>query len=335
VEEIMKSGFWWIVGIAGVLALAGCGSGDNGSGAASGKGEGGKKKYVVVFSQCNNAEPYRAAQNDLMTKLWAAKGDVDFSIQDAQQDNKKQADQIATIIRTKPDLLIVAPNERDPLTKPMKDAMDAGIKVICLERDIAQPYYTTFIKCDNTAIGRLAGQFIVDSLKKKYGEPKGNIVQLQGLLGVQAEHERNDGAAEVYGKYPGIKVVHTAVADWIQSKAKDRMTEALNANPHIDVVYGHNDPMAIGAYLAAKEKGRDKEMIFIGVDGLAGAEGGIEKVKDGVLAATFVYPLCVDKAVEVGYKMLTDPSFKPDKEYVMPSEAVTPDNAAKLLEEKK
>ena len=63
------------------------------------------------------------------------------------------------------------------------------------------------------------------------------------------------------------------VADWIQAKAKDRMTEVLRAQPKIDVVYGHNDPMAIGAYLAAKELGREKEMIFVGVDGLGGPAG--------------------------------------------------------------
>jgi ribose transport system substrate-binding protein len=327
----------WIGAAAVALAMVGCSGdkqADNGGGQPGKAAEGSGKTYRVVFSQCNNNEPYRAAQNDLMTKLWAEKNGVDFEIQDAQKDNNKQIEQIRTIIRTKPDLLIVAPNEKNPLTAPMKEAKDAGIKVICLERDIAQPNYDTLITCDNTAIGRLVGQFIVDYLKKKYGEPKGNIVQIEGLQGVTAEHERADGAAEVYAKYPGIKVVHTATADWDQSKAKDRMMEALNANPKIDVVYGHNDPMAIGAYLAAKDKGREKEMIFIGVDGLKDPEGGIAKVRDGVLAATFIYPLCVDKAVEIGWKMLTDPSFQPDIRYVMPSEPVTPANAAKLLEEK-
>ena len=81
---------------------------------------------------------------------------------------------------------------------------------------------------------------------------------------------------------------------------ENRMIEALNANPKIDVVYAHNDPMAVGAYLAAKEKDREKEMIFIGIDGLNGPSGGIKQVIDGVLETTFVYPLCVDKAVEIG-----------------------------------
>jgi ribose transport system substrate-binding protein len=224
----------------------------------------------------------------------------------------------------------VAPNQRAPLTKVMGEAVAAGIPVICLERDIVEPNYTTYIRCDNYAIGKMAGQFMVEHLKKKYGAAKGNIVQLQGLLGVEAEMNRNNGAADVFKAYPEIKMVHTAVADWIQSKAKDRMTEALNANPQIDVVYGHNDPMAIGAYLAAKEKGREKEMIFVGVDGLGGETGGLKKVMDGVLAASFVYPLCVDKAVEIGDQILRNPAFKPEKEYVMASVAITADNAAAL-----
>ena len=218
-------------------------------------------------------------------------------IADAQQDNSKQVAQVETFIRQKPDLLIVAPNERAALTAVMGQAMEAKIPVICLERDILQPNYTSYVHSDNVAIGRLAGQFIVDHLTKKYGKPEGNVVAMRGLLGVEGEINRDRGAKEVLDKYPGIKIVADPVADWIQAKAKDRMTEVLRAQPKIDVVYGHNDPMAIGAYLAAKELGREKEMIFVGVDGLGGPAGGIRKVMDGILAATFVYPLCVDKAV--------------------------------------
>jgi len=154
---------------------------------------------------------------------------------------------------------------------------------------------------------------------------------MRGLLGVEGEIKRDSGAKEVFASHPEIQIVAEPVADWIQAKAKDRMTEVLRAQPSIDVVYGHNDPMAIGAYLAAKELGRDTEMIFVGVDGLGGPAGGIKKVMDGVLAATFVYPLCVDKAVEIAVKMLRDPSFRPDREYTLASTMVTPENAAKLF----
>jgi ribose transport system substrate-binding protein len=291
-----------------------------------------QKQYFVAFSQANNAEPYRAAQNALMTKLFSGHPDVKLVISDAQQDNSKQVAQVETFIRQKPDLLIVAPNERAALTAVMGQAMEAHIPTICLERDILQPNYTTYVHSDNLAIGRLAGGYIVDALKRKYGAPKGNIVAMRGLLGVEGEINRDKGAREIFAKFPDIKTVADPVADWIQAKAKDRMTEVLRAQPKIDVVYGHNDPMAIGAYLAAKELGREKEMIFVGVDGLGGPAGGIKKVMDGVLAATFVYPLCVDKAVEIGNRILREPGFKAEKEYTIESIMVTPENAAGMYE---
>ena len=326
----MRIKYGLIVGaLAGAMltSLSGCGKTE----------QDGKRKYLVIFSQCNNAEPYRAGQNRLLKKLFDEYDDVDLVIKDGQQDNSKQIKDIEDAIKLDPDVLIVAPNERTPLTNVMGQAVKAGISVICLERDIVDPNnYTTYIKCDNRKIGQLAGQFIVDHLTAKHGEPKGRIVDLQGLLGVEGEENRREGAKDVYGKHPGITVVHAAVADWLQDKGRQRMEEALSANPvdqgGIDVVYGHNDPMAIGAYLAAKEAGRDKEMVFIGVDGLGGPGGGIQKVADGVLAVTFYYPLCVDKAAEIANKILRDPTFKPKKEYMMESFTITPDNAKDMYE---
>ena len=312
----------WCAALALGLLAAGCG------GSSSKTGE--HKQFFVAFSQCNNAEPYRAAQNALMTKLFGQESDMKLVIADAQQDNSKQVAQVETFIRQRPDLLIVAPNERAALTAVMGEAMDANIPVICLERDILKPSYTSYIHSDNIAIGSMAGQFMVDQLKKKNGSARGNIVQMRGLLGVEGEMNRNAGAKEVFDKYPNIRIVAEPVADWIQAKAKDRMTEVLRAQTSIDVVYGHNDPMAIGAYLAAKELGREKEMIFVGVDGLGGPAGGIKKVMDGVLGATFVYPLCVDKAASIGMKILRDPKFHPEKEYTLPSEMVTSTNAADM-----
>jgi len=268
----------------------------------------------------------------MMTTLWAEKPDVDFEITDAQQDNSKQISQVETAILRKPDLLIVAPNERGPMTEVMGKAMANGIKVICLERDILKPNFTTFIGSDNRKIGRLAGQFIVDHLVQKNGTAKGNLVHMRGLLGVEGEINRYGGAQEIIEKHPEIKIIKEPVADWLQSRGRERMTEVLSVEPQIDVVYGHNDPMAIGAYLAAKEVGREKEMIFIGIDALGGPAGGTRKVMDGVLAASFVYPLCVNEAVEIGDRMLREADFVPEEKYEVMSQIVTPENAAEVYE---
>lgn len=313
------------IGLAAVLLAAFVGSG------CSPRQPGGKH-YFVAFSQCNNAEPYRSAQNQLMQRLLDERGDVRLVIADAQQDNSKQIAQIETFIRQKPDLLIVAPNERAPLTEVMGRAMSSGIPVICLERDITRPNYTTFIGADNRAIGKMAAEFIVDALRRKNGEAKGRVVEIRGLLGVEAEMERYTAAHKVLQVYPEIRFVHEAVADWLQSNARERMLEILRAQPEIDAVYAHNDPMAVGAYIAARELGREKQMIFIGVDGLGGPAGGIKKVADRVLAATFYYPLCVDKAVEIGERILHEPGFHPDKQYILQPQEITPENASEMYQ---
>jgi ribose transport system substrate-binding protein len=292
-----------------------------------------KGKRVIAFSNANNAEPYRAAQKALLQRLVAQQPGLALVVSDAQQDNNKQIAQVETFIRQRPDVLIVAPNERSALTSVMGDAMDARIPVICLERDIVQPNYTTYVRADNEEIGRMAGEFIVQELTRKYASPKGNVVFLRGLLGVEGEIHRDSGAREKIKPYPEIKIVADPVANWNQSEAKDRMTEVLRVQAQIDIVYGHNDPMAVGGYLAAKELNREKEMTFIGVDGLGGPAGGIEKVMDGILQATFIYPLCVDKAMEISLRILHEPGFHPEKTYTMKSMMVTPENAGTLYQQ--
>ena len=110
----MRSIFRAVVfSMVGVVAAAGCKKASD-TADSSAPVAAAAKKYLVMFSQCNNAEPYRAAQNQTLQTLFAASPDVDLEITDAQQDNSKQISQIETAIRQKPDLLIVAPNERAP-----------------------------------------------------------------------------------------------------------------------------------------------------------------------------------------------------------------------------
>ena len=289
---------------------------------------------LVIFSQCNSAEPYRAAQNASFKQLWS-QTPVVFEILDAGQDNERQVAQIDAAIGRKPRLLIVAPNERVPLSAVMGRAMAAGIPVICLERDIVNPAnYTTWVRSDNYTIGVLVGLYIVDFLKSKYGEPRGRIVDLRGLAGVEGEVAREAGAFDVLKRYPNIVKVRQSYAGWIQRKAENTMAVILKLEPEIDVVYGHNDPMAVGAYHAAEAVGRERSMIFVGVDGLNGPGGGIEQVKNGQLYATFVYPLCTDQAYAVGLKLLADSSFVPEKQYMVKSSIVLPDTAKQIYRAK-
>ena len=104
----------------------------------------------------------------------------------------------------------------------------------------------------------------------------------------------------------------------------------LQVNDEIDLFFALNDPMAEGAYIAAKNAGREKDMYFIGVDGLPTPDGGIRSVMDGRLSLSMVYPTGGKEAIENAYKLLVL-GEELEKNVTLGTEVITPDNAAELL----
>ena len=225
--------------------------------------------------------------------------DLDIVYADAQQDNAKQVADVESFLRQKIALLIISPNEAKPLTPIVTRAFQEKIPVIVLDREVEGDAYTTFIGANNREIGRAAGEYIGTLLAGK-----GNMVEIKGLPGSTPARDRSEGFREAIAKYPGLKIVHDPVANWLREEALTQMEAALAANQRIDLVYAHNDPMAIGAYLAARAKGREKEMKFVGIDGLPGLDGGRQAVADGKVSATFVYPTGGKEAVEIASRIL-------------------------------
>lgn len=103
--------------------------------------------------------------------------------------------------------------------------------------------------------------------------------------------------------FPGIKIIYSQDGAWLRENGRSIMENALQRFDKIDLVFGQNDPMAMGAYLAAKNVGRAKNIYFIGIDGLPGPEGGIQAVKSGQLNATFIYPTGGKAAVLTALKV--------------------------------
>ena len=272
--------------LLGLAAAASCGTRESG-------------KKIIGFSQANLGEPWRVAMNAEFAARAKDFPNIQVVWADAQQDNAKQVADVESFLRQGIDLLVISPNEAKPLTPVVQRAFAAKIPVIILDREIEGDTYTTFIGADNRAIGKAAGEYAVELLGGK-----GTIVEIEGLPGSTPAHDRREGFHEAIESSPGMHVVHDAVANWLREEAMTQMESALSAQPHIDLVYAHNDPMAVGAWLAAKAKGREKEMKFIGIDGLPGLDGGRQAVADGKLAATFVYPTGGKEAVETAVAIL-------------------------------
>ena len=95
----------------------------------------------------------------------------------------------------------------------------------------------------------------------------------------------------------------------------------------MDVVYGHNDPMTEGAYIAAQDAGIDPaNVLFIGIDALPTPDGGIMSVLEGRMGVTFVYPTGGKQAIDWARPILVD-GVNPPQWLVLPFDTVSPDNA--------
>lgn len=285
----------------------------------------GKNVLKIGFSQCNRGEPWRE-QMDKDIKLACERNpQIKLMMKDAQNEGLTQQAHVREFIAAKVDVIIISPKDTS-LTQVVADAYDAGIPVIVLDRAVEGDKYTCFIGADNRLIGREVGKWVVKKLKGK-----GNVVELRGLSSSVPSKDRSEPFREAI-KGTEIKVVYDADMEWLKDKAREKMQAALARNPRkgsIDLVYGANDPAAIAAFEAAKDAGREKEMVFIGVDALP--HEGIEAVRNGILDATFEYPNGAALAVETAQKISRGETVS--KKIVLGTRLYTKENVDKGGEE--
>ena len=276
-------------------------------------------KWVIGMSQCNRGEPWRVQMDADIKKAAAEHPELTVIFKDAQNDTLKQRAHLEEFVDAKVNLLIVSPKEAAPLTPPVAEAYRKGIPVIILDRRVLGSEYTTFIGADNKKIGRAAGQWAAARFPKS-----GKVVELKGLMTSTPGQDRHSGFLEGI-KGAGLDVVFEADMKWLEGDARKEMESALAVQKKIDLVYAHNDPGAHGAYLAAKAAGREKEMLFVGIDGLP-QEGQIY-VQQGILAASFEYPTGGREAIETALRILK--GERAPKEITLRSRVFTPENIKK------
>lgn len=294
--------------------------------ADAGAEAGAKDKYVIGMSQCNLGEPWRVAMNDQIAAAAEAHPEFEIIYADAAQDNSKQIADIENFVQMGVDLIITSPNEATPLTNAVTAAYEAGIPVILLDRKIDGDGYTQFIGADNVAIGKQVGEYVANTLLPDGGK----VCEIKGLEGTSGGIDRDNGFREGIKANPKVEIVAANNADWLREKAITVAEEMLQTNTEIDLFYCLNDPMAEGAYIAAKNAGREQDIIFIGVDGLPTPDGGIRSVMEGRLSLSMVYPTGGAEAIESAYQLLVE-GKELEKEITLESEIITPETAPELL----
>lgn len=289
------------------------------------------KTYLIGMSQANKGEPWRQAMNDQIAAAAKAHPELDVKFADAAQNNAKQVADVENFLQQGVDLLIISPNEAAPLTDVVAKVYEKGIPVILLDRKVLGDKYTMHIGADNVQIGKKAGEYAAKWCGEKGNAPC-SVIEIRGLEGTSGTKERAEGFRKGIAASPNVKIIARQNADWLREKALPVSQTMLQAHPDVDVVYGHNDPMAEAAYISAQNTHRDlAKILFIGVDGLPTPDGGIKSVMGGRLGVTYVYPTGGAQAIDYAVKIL-EQKQTPPKDVVLQTEEVTKANAASVLQ---
>ncbi|MBP8944817.1 MAG: substrate-binding domain-containing protein [Paludibacteraceae bacterium] len=278
-----------------------------------------KKEFLIGVSQCSD-DAWRRTMNEEILREASFYPNLKVKIKTAFDSNQKQIRDIESFIEEKVDILIVAPNEAIPLTPVIENAMKCSIPVILVDRKINSDNYTAFVGADNYQIGKEVGIYVANLLKGK-----GNIVEITGLKGSTPAVERHNGFRSIIDDYPQIKIVYESDGRWLREKGREKMKHVIRLGIPIDLVFAHNDEMATGVYEAYQVYNEKEKPKIIGIDALPGSDGGIQKVLDGILDATFIYPTGGEKAVQIAVRILRHEPY--DKENILYTAVVDKTNA--------
>ncbi|SAK80948.1 periplasmic binding protein/LacI transcriptional regulator [Caballeronia calidae] len=233
-----------------------------------------QKPIVLGFAQVGAESEWRTANTESI-KSSAKEAGIELKFSDAQQKQENQIKAIRSYIAQKVDVIAFSPVVETGWETVLVEAKNAKIPVVLTDRAISskdESLYVTFIGSDFTEEGRKAGRWLVEKEKGVPGPI--NIVELQGTVGSAPAIDRKKGFEEIIKSDPKFKIIRSQTGDFTRAKGKEVMEAFLKAEgKKINVLYAHNDDMAIGAIQAIEEAGMKpgKDIIIISVDGVKGA----------------------------------------------------------------
>ncbi|MDX6759131.1 ABC transporter substrate-binding protein [Streptomyces sp. F8] len=274
------------------------------TGGPGGAGEGPSDgKLVMGFAQVGAESGWRTA-NTKSVREAAEKAGVTLKFSDAQQKQENQIKAIRTFIQQKVDVIAFSPVVESGWDTVLKEAKNAGIPVILTDRAVDSQdtsLYRTFLGSDFVKEGQEAGKWLVKEYEGT-SEPV-NIVELQGTTGSAPANDRKAGFADAVKGDPKFKVVDSQTGDFTRAKGKEVMQAFLKSHKDIDVLYAHNDDMALGAIQAIEEAGKKPgtDIKVISVDGIKDAFVAMQEKKINVVVEC--NPLLGDQLMELAKKV--------------------------------
>lgn len=276
-------------------------------------------RYRIGVSQCSNDGWRQKANSEIKIGQYQY-SNVDVVFASAENDGRRQVAQIDSMVADGVDLLVVSPSDAQTVAPAIERAYDKGVPVILYDRMTQSEKYTAFIGADNVAIGRYMAQFVISQVNN--GD---EVVEITGLEGSTPVEERHRGFMETIAKSNKHIKVTTLQGDWTIKTLRKLMYQFLKEGHRPICVFCHNDGEALGAYLGAKDMGLEKNMKFVGIDGLPGPNQGVEWVREGKLTASYIYPTKGEKIIPLAMNILQHKPFR--RINILTSALVTKDNA--------
>lgn len=261
-----------------------------------------EKKYRVGFSQCQGGDAWRQTMLGEMKRELSFHNNIEFIYKDAVASSKKQIEQINELAKQNIDLLIVSPNEAQPLTPVIEKVYESGIPVVLIDRGINSRKYTAFVGASNFEVGQNAGRYAVSLLKGK-----GDIIEVMGLSDATPFIERHKGFMDIISKNKGINLLKTIQDDSVGYK-KD-LENNLLTHKSVSLIFAHTDYIAQDVYKICNQTGVNNKIKIIGVDGLPIESLGMDMVAKKILAATVLYPTGGQEAIMTAMKILENKPY--------------------------
>ncbi|KDA04725.1 ATPase [Microbacterium sp. CH12i] len=253
-----------VLAITAALAITatGCASAEQGGSAGVADDE-----IVVGYSGYTLTNPYFAG---LIRGLEEGADEYGFRLlqTNSNGDNNTQTSDIQNLVSQGADYIVVSPADASAIVPAVEAAAEAGVTVVGISDTIDSDAVTFTVAMDHVTIGEQSAQGIVDFLTEKYGEPEGEVVEMQGIAGSAAGSDRTEGFDNIISQYPGIKVVTRADGGFDTDKTFQQMSTILQAHPDIDAVMNANDSEAQGSTKAIEAAGLfkpvgDPDHIFV------------------------------------------------------------------------
>ncbi|GAA6142079.1 ABC transporter substrate-binding protein [Hydrogenophaga sp. 5NK40-0174] len=233
-----------------------------------------EKPLVLGFSQVGAESEWRTANTESI-KSSAKAADITLKFSDAQQKQENQIKAIRSFIAQRVDVIAFSPVVESGWENVLREAKAARIPVVLTDRAVDvkdDSLYVSFIGSDFVEEGRKAGRWLLEEMKDKTGPI--HIVELQGTVGSAPAIDRKAGFEEVIKTDSKFKIIRSQTGDFTRAKGKEVMEAFLKAEGNkINVLYAHNDDMAIGAIQAIEEAGLRpaKDITIISIDAVKGA----------------------------------------------------------------